>query len=128
MVPVSVYIKRVKDIRHMTASISNLSAIAADLNAAGKEVKVTVLKSAATRRRKSVLNKTNSSGRSGLGSHDTAKGSYVAKGDIAIGAGRMGTLNPVNSLGRQWLGDKDANARRAAATYAADRRAQVLEG
>ena len=84
MVPVSVYIKRVKDIRQMTASISNLSAIAADLNAAGKEVKVTVLKSAATRRRKSVLNKTNSSGRSGLGSHDTDKGSYVAKGDICL--------------------------------------------
>jgi len=111
----------------MTASISNLSAIAAELNAAGKEVKVTVLKSAATRRRKSVLNKTNSSGRSGLGSHDTDKGSYVAKGDIAIGAGRMGTLNPVNSLGRQWVGDKSANAARAASQYAADRRAAARD-
>src|SRR6056300_674069 len=123
MVPVSVYIKRVKDIRHMTASISNLSTIAADLNAAGKTVKVTVLKSAATRTRRSALTKTNSSGRSGLGSHDTDKGSYVAKGDIAIGAGRMGTLNPVNSLGRQWVGDKSANAARAAAQYASDRHA-----
>ena len=111
----------------MTASISNLSAIAADLNAAGKEVKVTVLKSAATRRRRSALTKTNSSGRSGLGSHDAAKGSYVAKGDIAIGAGRMGTLNPVNSLGRQWVGDKSANAARAANQYAADRRAAARD-
>ena len=127
MVPVSVYIKRVKDIRRMTASISNLSTIAADLNAAGKTVKVTVLKSAATRTRRSALTKTNSSGRSGLGSHDTDKGSYVAKGDIAIGAGRMGTLNPVNSLGRQWVGDKDANAARAAAQYAADRRAAARD-
>ena len=127
MVPVSVYIKRVKDIRHMTASISNLSTIAADLNAAGKTVKVTVLKSAATRTRRSALTKTNSSGRSGLGSHDTEKGSYVATGDIAIGAGRMGTLNPVNSLGRQWVGDKSANAARAAAQYAADRRAAARD-
>ena len=61
----------------MTASISNLSTIAADLNAAGKEVKVTVLKSAATRRRRSALTKTNSSGRSGLGSHDTETVSYT---------------------------------------------------
>ena len=111
----------------MTRSIDNLAAIAADLAANGKTPKVQVLKSATTRRRKSVLNKTNSSGRSGLGSHDTAKGSYVATGDIAIGAGRMGTLNPVNSLGRQWVGDKSANAARAAATYAADRRAAARD-
>jgi len=110
----------------MTRSIDNLAAIAADLAANGKTPKVQVLKSATTRRRKSVLNKTNSSGRSGLGSHDTAKGSYVATGDIAIGAGRMGTLNPVNSLGRQWVGDKSANAARAASQYAADRRETAL--
>ncbi len=68
-----------------------------------------------------------SSGRPALGTHDTAKGSYVGSGDIAIGAGRMGTLNPVQSLGRQWLGDKDANAARASAQYAADRRAAARE-
>ena len=98
----------------MSASTQNLVAIAQSLPA-GVTAKVTVMKSATTRRRRSLLNKTNSSGRSGLGSHDTAKGSYVATGDIAIGAGRMGTLNPVNSLGRAWVGDKDANARRHAA-------------
>ncbi len=78
------------------------------------EAKVTVLKSQFSRKRASMLNKTSSSGKSGLGSHDTSKGSYVATGDIAIGAGRMGTLNPGNSLGRQQLGDKPAQVLRHA--------------
>ena len=89
---------------------------------------VTVLKSQFSRKRNSMLNKTASSGKSGLGSHDTSKGSYVGKGDIAIGAGRMGTLNPVNSLGRQFLGDKAANAIRYAKQAKADRRAFILGG
>ena len=110
----------------MSRSTANLVAFAESLPA-GVAPKVTVLKSAATRRRRSALTKTNSSGRSGLGSHDTEKGSYVAKGDIAIGAGRMGTLNPVNSLGRQWVGDKSANAARAANQYAAARRAAARD-
>ena len=38
-----------------------------------------------------------------------------------IGAGRMGTLNPVKSLGRSWSGDKDANAAAAARQHRADR-------
>ena len=91
-------------------------------------MKVTVLKSQITRKRASMLNKTSSSGRPALGTHDATKGSYVGKGDIAIGAGRMGTLNPVNSLGRDFKGNKDAIARRARAQYKADRRAFVLGG
>lgn len=71
--------------------------------------------------------KDGSSGRPALGTHDTAKGSYVGSADIAIGAGRMGTLNPVQSLGRQWLGDKDATAATFAAQAKADRRAAALE-
>ena len=110
----------------MTASTDNLIAIAQSLPE-GVTPKVQVLKSASKKTRRSALTKTNSSGRSGLGSHNTAKGSYVSKGDIAIGAGRMGTLNPVNSLGRQWLGDKSANAARAASQYASDRRAAARD-
>lgn len=68
-----------------------------------------------------------SSGRPALGTHDTAKGSYVGSSDIAIGAGRMGTINPVQSLGRQWVGDKEANARRHAAQVRADRRAAAAD-
>jgi len=106
---------------------TNLTNICDDLEANGVAPKVTKLKSNIGRRRKSLLNKTNSSGRSGLGSHDTTKGSYVGKGDIAIGAGRMGTLNPVNSLGRDYKGDKG----RVKATYdaqvKADRKAAALD-
>ena len=68
-----------------------------------------------------------SSGRSALGTHDTGKGSFVSGTDIAIGAGRMGTLNPVQSLGRQWVGDKTANAARFAGQAKADRIAAARE-
>ena len=91
-------------------------------------MKVTVLKSQITRKRASMLSKTSSSGRPALGTHDTTKGSYVGKGDIAIGAGRMGTLNPVRSLGRQFTGDKAAIASAYAKQAKADRRAFVLQG
>lgn len=89
-------------------------------------MKVTVLKSQITRKRASMLNKTASSGRPAQG--DIKNGTTMGKGDIAIGAGGMGTIHPVRSLGRQFTGDKDAVARRARAQYKADRRAFVLGG
>ena len=110
----------------MSKAIDNLLAITDSLPE-GVTPKVKVLKSAATKTRRSKLTKTNSSGRSALGSHSDTKGSYVSSGDIAIGAGRMGTLNPVNSLGRQWVGDKEANAKRAASVYAEDRRLEARQ-
>ena len=110
----------------MSNTIDNLLSIANNLPK-GITPKVSVLKSAADKERRSVLTKTNSSGRSALGTHNTSKGSYVGSGDIAIGSGRMGTLNPVNSLGRQWVGDKEANAKRANSAYASDRRAAARE-
>ena len=78
-------------------------------------------------RKGELWNKDSSSGRPALGSHDTEKGSYVGSADIAIGAGRMGTINPVQSLGRAWYGDKAANAERAERQYKADRRAAAAE-
>ena len=38
------------------------------------------------------------------------------------GSGRAFTITPRRGLGRQWVGDKDANAKRAAAQYRKDRR------
>jgi len=38
------------------------------------------------------------------------------------GSGRAFTITPQRGLGRQWTGDKDANAARAAAQYKKDRR------
>ena len=101
---------------------TNLTAIIDTLQGRGVTPKVTVLKSTATRKRRTFLSKTNSSGKNALGTHDTTKGSYVGGGDIAIGQGRMGTLNPVNSLGRDFKGDKGAIADKYAKQVLKDRR------
>ena len=101
---------------------TNLTAIIDTLQGRGVTPKVTVLKSTATRKRRTFLSKTNSSSKNALGTHDTAKGSYVGGGDIAIGQGRMGTLNPVNSLGRDFKGDKGAIADKYAKQVLKDRR------
>ncbi len=52
-------------------------------------------------------------------------GADGVKGSMAVnsagGSGRGMTLTPVTGLGRQWVGDKDANATRAARQHRADR-------
>jgi hypothetical protein len=106
---------------------TNLVNIIDDLKAQGVTPKVTKLKSTVKKVRKSALNKTNSSGKNALGTHDTTKGSYVSSGDISIGSGRMGTLNPVNSLGRQYTGDKAKVAAIYNKQVAADRKAAALD-
>lgn len=88
-------------------------------------MKVTILKSQITRKRASMLTRTASSGRPAQG--DMKNGTTMGKGDIAIGAGGMGTLHAVNSLGRQFTGDKEAIARRHKAQARADRRNFVLQ-
>ena len=119
-VPVSVYIKRVKGTQptDMNASTSNLLSIAADLNAAGKEVSVKRLRTRGPRKGET-MQRTDGYG------HLTGVGS-VRKGDgqtasHATGAGKGGTITTVTGLGRQWVGDKDANARRQQAQAKADR-------
>jgi hypothetical protein len=101
---------------------SNLISIVDTLQATGITPKVTVLKSTVSRKRRTSLSKTNSSGKNALGTHDTQKGSYVGGGDIAIGQGRMGTLNPVNSLGRDFKGNKALIADKYAKQVLKDRR------
>ena len=53
------------------------------------------------------------------GGADTVKGTCPVNG--SAGSGRAFTITPVVGLGRQWIGDKDANARRFAAQAKADR-------
>jgi hypothetical protein len=54
-----------------------------------------------------------------------AKGDGALKGTCPVngsaGSGRAFTITPVVGLGRQWVGDKDANARRFAEQARADR-------
>ena len=106
---------------------TNLVSIIEELESMGVTPKVKKLKSTVKKTRKSALSKTNSSGKSALGTHDTDKGSYVGSGDISIGSGRMGTLNPVNSLGRQYTGDKVKVAAIYKQQVAADRKAAALD-
>ena len=60
-----------------------------------------------------------------------AKGDGALKGTCPVngsaGSGRAFTITPVVGLGRQWVGDKDANAKRFAAQAKADRRAAALD-
>ena len=108
----------------MTASISNLSAIAADLNAAGKEVTVTRLRTRGPRKGETMQRNSQHGRGAAMGSvqsNDRQTASH------AVGAGKGGTITRVTGLGSQWVGDKDANAAAAAAQYAADRRAAARD-
>ena len=107
----------------MTASISNLSAIAADLNAAGKTVKVTVLPTRKMRKGEGL-------------SRDQQHGKGAAKGNLggldsisgagaAVGSGFH--CRPINSMGGRPVSNVDAVVARAKAVYAADRRAAARE-
>ena len=85
--------------------------------------KVTVLKSTATRKRRTFLSKTNSSGKNALGTHDTAQNLYVGGGDIAIGQIPYGYVKPSQqNFGRDFKGDKGAIADKYAKQVLKDRR------
>jgi hypothetical protein len=118
----------------MTASTDNLLAIAADLNAAGKEVTITRLPARKPRKGETWM-RPSQSGRSGSvqtvrpGDGDetrAARGRGQGSGDRCIG-GRGVTLNPVGGIGAQMVADLDATIAAAAAQYAADRRAAARE-
>ena len=114
-----------KDFKGLSEAYSQVYSTSEKNENLGEEV--TKLPSTINRRRKTSLSKTSSSGRPALGTHDPEKGSYVGKGDIAIGSGRMGTLNPVKSLGRDYKGDKDKVSSEYKKQVKADRRAAAKE-
>ena len=118
----------------MNASISNLTTIAADLNAAGKTVSFKRLPTRKPRKGETWM-RPSQSGRSGSvqtvrpGDGDetlAARGRGQGAGDRCIG-GRGVTLNPVGGLGASMVKDLEGVRRRAAATYAADRRAAARD-
>ncbi len=118
----------------MTASTDNLLSIAADLNAAGKEVTIKRLPTRKPRQGETWM-RPSQSGRSGSvqtvrpGDGDethAARGRGQGAGDRCIG-GRGVTLNPVGGLGAEMVKDLDGVRAAAAAQYAADRRAAAHE-
>ena len=107
----------------MTASISNLSTIAADLNAAGKEVTIKRLPTRKMRKGEGL-------------SRDQQHGKGAAKGNLggldsisgagaAVGSGFH--CRPINSMGGRPVQNVDAVVARANAQYAADRRAAARD-
>ena len=91
----------------MNASLQNLTAIAADLNAAGKTVSIKRLPTRKMRKGEGL-------------SRDQQHG----KG-AAVGSGFH--CRPINSLGGRPVKDLAAIQKRAAAVYAADRRSAVMD-
>jgi len=107
----------------MNASLSNLTAIAADLNAAGKEVSVKRLPTRKMRKGEGL-------------SRDQQHGKGAAKGNLggldslsgagaAVGSGFH--CRPINSMGGRPVQNVDAVVARANAQYAADRRAAARD-
>ena len=119
----------------MTASLNQLTAIATALNAAGKEVTVKTLPSRGPRKGETFgvrgsqshgTSATVHSVRTGDGDHTlSTKGRAQGAGDCTVGCGI--TLNKVGGIGKEMVKDLDSVKRRAASTYAADRRAAARE-
>jgi hypothetical protein len=108
----------------MTKSTDNLLTIAADLNAAGKQVSIKRLKTRGPRKGETMQRTDGYGHLTGVGSVRDGDGQTASH---ATGSGKGGTITRVTGLGRQWVGDKSANAARAASQYAADRRAAARE-
>jgi len=107
----------------MNASLSNLTTIAAELNAAGKEVTIKRLPTRKMRKGEGL-------------SRDQQHGKGAAKGNLggldsisgagaAVGSGFH--CRPINSMGGRPVQNVDAVVARAKAQYASDRRAAARE-
>jgi len=107
----------------MTRSTDNLIAIAAELNAAGKEVTIKRLPTRKMRKGEGL-------------SRDQQHGKGAAKGNLggldsisgagaAVGSGFH--CRPINSMGGRPVSNVDAVVARAKAVYAADRRAAARD-
>ena len=107
----------------MNASLSNLTTIAAELNAAGKEVTIKRLPTRKMRKGEGL-------------SRDQQHGKGAAKGNLggldsisgagaAVGSGFH--CRPINSMGGRPVQNVDAVVARAKTQYASDRRAAARE-
>ena len=110
----------------MTASIQNLTAIAAELNAAGKEVTIKRLPTRKMRKGEGMTRNAQHGRGAALGSmgdNDTCAGGA----SHAVGSGKGMTITRVTGLGSSMVSDLDATRARASAQYAADRRAAARD-
>ena len=108
----------------LTASLSNLSAIAADLNAAGKTVTIKRLKTRKMRKGEGMTRNAQHGAGRAMGS---VNGTDRQTASYAVGGGKGATITRQVGIGAQMVKDLDSVRRRAAETYAADRRAAARD-
>ena len=108
----------------LTASLSNLSAIAADLNAAGKTVTIKRLKTRKMRKGEGMTRNAQHGAGRAMGS---VNGTDRQTASHAVGGGKGATITRQVGIGAQMVKDLDSVRRRAADQYAADRRAAARD-
>ena len=109
----------------MNASISNLTTIAADLNAAGKTVSFKRLPTRKPRKGETWVRQSQHG--SGRAMGNVTSGTEGSTGATTTGGGKGMNLNRVYGMGASMVRDLDSVRSRAAATYAADRRAAARD-
>ena len=108
----------------MTASITNLTTIAAELNAAGKTVTIKRLRTRGPRKGETMQRNSQHGRGVAMGS---VQGGDRQTASHAVGGGKGQTITRQVGIGAAMVRDLDSVKRRAAATYAADRRAAARE-
>jgi hypothetical protein len=108
----------------LTASLNNLTAIAADLNAAGKTVTIKRLKTRKMRKGEGMTRNSQHGAGYAMGS---VKGGDRQTASHAVGGGKGQTITRQVGIGAQMVKNLDQVKRNAAATYAADRRAAARD-
>ena len=108
----------------MTASLNQLTDIATALNAAGKQVTVKTLPRRGPRKGETMQRNSQHGRGFALGS---VSGGDSQTASHAVGGGKGLTITRQTGIGASMVKDLDSAKRRAAVTYAADRRAAARE-
>tara|TARA_Y100000033_G_scaffold32734_1_gene31315 strand:- start:1295 stop:1684 length:390 start_codon:yes stop_codon:yes gene_type:complete len=113
-----------KQTNRLNESLRNLNAIAADLNAAGKQVSIKRLRTRKPRKGETMQRNSQHGAGYAMGS---VRGGDRQTASHAVGGGKGATITRQVGIGAQMVKNLDQVKRNAAATYAADRRAAAKE-
>ena len=113
-----------KQTNRLNESLRNLNAIAADLNAAGKQVSIKRLRTRKPRKGETMQRNSQHGAGYAMGS---VRGGDRQTASHAVGGGKGATITRQVGIGSRMVENLDQVKRNAAATYAADRRAAAKE-
>lgn len=113
-----------KQTNRLNESLRNLNAIAADLNAAGKQVSIKRLRTRKPRKGETMQRNSQHGAGYAMGS---VRGGDRQTASHAVGGGKGATITRQVGIGAQMVKNLDQVKRNAAATYAADRRAAAKD-